>query len=209
MQAAASVSPGRTQQPVNCRLTEGLYPTGPREASESSASRCLHKGLSGLTRPCQQPCRLVPGNAVLYVGFLWGSPSRARTCGDSVGPPRGPSGRWAGPGTSSATRDVCIPLSLRGPWRCERRTAPAGPETMPASFGDRQRESRGRWRAMRRGAPAPAPRTGRDPRRDEGWLAARLSGSRRHPRQYACMTLPASGRRRPDAGSVGAITQRD
>ena len=44
-----------------------------------------------------------------YVGFLWGSPSPARTCGDSVGPPRGPSGRWAGPGTSSAARDVCMP----------------------------------------------------------------------------------------------------
>jgi hypothetical protein len=43
----------------------------------------------------------------------------------------------------------------------------------------------------------------------EGWLAARLPGSRRHPRQYACMTLPASSRRRPDAGSVGAITQHD
>ena len=44
---------------------------------------------------------------------------------------------------------------------------------------------------------------------DDAWLAARLSGSRRNPRQYACMTLPASGRRRPDVGSVTTITERD
>jgi hypothetical protein len=35
------------------------------------------------------------------------------------------------------------------------------------------------------------------------------SGSRRHPRQYACRTPSSSGRRRPDVGSVAAITERD
>jgi hypothetical protein len=39
--------------------------------------------------------------------------------------------------------------------------------------------------------------------------AARLSGSRSHPGQYACRTPSASGRRRPDAGFVAAITERD
>ena len=39
--------------------------------------------------------------------------------------------------------------------------------------------------------------------------AARLSGSRRHPRPYACRTPSASGRRRPDLAAVAAITERD
>jgi len=34
------------------RFSEGLYSPGPRELSTASAPRCLHKGLSGLTRPC-------------------------------------------------------------------------------------------------------------------------------------------------------------
>ena len=39
--------------------------------------------------------------------------------------------------------------------------------------------------------------------------AARLSGSRRHPRPYACRTPSASGRRRPDVAAVATITVRD
>ena len=34
------------------RFSEGLYSPGPRELSTAPAPRCLHKGLSGLTRPC-------------------------------------------------------------------------------------------------------------------------------------------------------------
>ena len=39
--------------------------------------------------------------------------------------------------------------------------------------------------------------------------AARLPGSRRHPRPYACRTPPRVGRRRPDGASVAAITECD
>ena len=38
--------------------------------------------------------------------------------------------------------------------------------------------------------------------------AARLSGSRRHPRPYACRTPSASGRRRPDLAAVAAMAER-
>ena len=37
---------------MSYRFSEGLYSPGPREASRSLAPRCLHKGLSGLTRRC-------------------------------------------------------------------------------------------------------------------------------------------------------------
>ena len=73
------------------------------------------------------------------VGILWGRPE-ARPA------------RWAGPGTSSATRDVCIPLSVTGPWRCERGTAPTGPQTRaggPHGFEDHA-DIRGSMHAGRR-----------------------------------------------------------
>jgi hypothetical protein len=38
-------------EPLTLRLQEGLSPTGPREASISSALRCLHKGRSGMVEP--------------------------------------------------------------------------------------------------------------------------------------------------------------
>ena len=68
-----------------CRLTEVLsWPerTGP---SIASARRCRHKGWSGLTRPYWQPCRRVPGNAVVSVGILWGAACGRGVCGDSAG----------------------------------------------------------------------------------------------------------------------------
>src|SRR5882724_516882 len=61
---------GRVELPT-FRFSEGLYPTGPQEASLSSALRYLHKGLSGLMMamlapvpPCTGECRFVRGDSV-------------------------------------------------------------------------------------------------------------------------------------------------
>ena len=109
-QPTRELTPAKTRS-VSCRFSEGLYPHRPREAPPWLALRCLHKGLSGLTKPLYHPCRLVPGNAVLSVGILWGTTPRTRTCGDSVGPRTRNSARFQGrqERLGNASDAVCSP----------------------------------------------------------------------------------------------------
>ena len=49
--ATNGLSERQPRSTMSYRFSEGLYSPGPQEASRSLASHCLHKGLSGLTRP--------------------------------------------------------------------------------------------------------------------------------------------------------------
>jgi hypothetical protein len=54
-------------------------------ASRINSPLCLRILLPVLTMLPQRPCRLMPENAALSVGFLWGPPPGSLTHGESVG----------------------------------------------------------------------------------------------------------------------------
>ena len=56
-----------------------------------------------------EPCRLVPGNAVLYVGFLWAPPGAGADLRGLCGAPRGPSGPLGGTWNQLRDTRACLP----------------------------------------------------------------------------------------------------
>ena len=72
-------------EPLAVRLQEARKSLGTHvSAIAVSPSTCTNR-LSGLQISSEQPCRGVPDNAVLSVGFLWDRRRGTRSCGDFVG----------------------------------------------------------------------------------------------------------------------------